>query len=267
MLKYPCLVLDHDDTVVMSESTVNYPCFLLVLDRFRPGEFLDADTFTRECFDPGFAEMLVERYKFTEQELRDEFQMWLEYLRTHMPPLFPGIRELVLEQKRRGGKVCVVSHSGHENILRDYREQIGVEPDMVFSWDDPKHERKPNPYPLQKIMETYGFQPGEMLMVDDLKPGRDMAVAAGVEIAYAGWCRQNVPEIGDIMRTWCDYSFDTVGELYRFLFGESIAKTPRLRIRAFVPEDADDLQAILGDAETMQFSEPPCDLEREAWMK
>ena len=24
MLKYPCLVLDHDDTVVQSEATVNY---------------------------------------------------------------------------------------------------------------------------------------------------------------------------------------------------------------------------------------------------
>ena len=27
MLKYPCLVLDHDDTVVQSEATVNYPFF------------------------------------------------------------------------------------------------------------------------------------------------------------------------------------------------------------------------------------------------
>ena len=31
MLKYPCLVLDHDDTVVASEATVNYPCFVEVL--------------------------------------------------------------------------------------------------------------------------------------------------------------------------------------------------------------------------------------------
>ena len=28
MLKYPCLVLDHDDTVVQSEATVNYPFFV-----------------------------------------------------------------------------------------------------------------------------------------------------------------------------------------------------------------------------------------------
>ena len=28
MLKFPCLVLDHDDTVVQSEATVNYPFFV-----------------------------------------------------------------------------------------------------------------------------------------------------------------------------------------------------------------------------------------------
>ena len=31
MLKYPCLVLDHDDTVVQSEATVNYPFFLSLI--------------------------------------------------------------------------------------------------------------------------------------------------------------------------------------------------------------------------------------------
>ena len=37
MLKYPCLVLDHDDTVVQSEATINYPFFCYILNRFRPG--------------------------------------------------------------------------------------------------------------------------------------------------------------------------------------------------------------------------------------
>ena len=38
--------------------------------------------------------------------------------------------------------------------------------------------------------------------------------------------------------------------------------TPRLIIRSFVPEDAADLQEILGDAKTMEYSEPPYDLEK-----
>ena len=38
--------------------------------------------------------------------------------------------------------------------------------------------------------------------------------------------------------------------------------TPRLTIRNFIPEDAADLQEILGDAQTMEYSEPPYDLEK-----
>ena len=37
MLKYPCLILDHDDTVVQSEATVNYPFFVDFLKEYRPG--------------------------------------------------------------------------------------------------------------------------------------------------------------------------------------------------------------------------------------
>ncbi len=37
MLNYRCLVLDHDDTVVRSEETVNYPSFLEALKVPRPG--------------------------------------------------------------------------------------------------------------------------------------------------------------------------------------------------------------------------------------
>ena len=32
MLKYPCLVLDHDDTVVQTMRTLSYPCFCLELE-------------------------------------------------------------------------------------------------------------------------------------------------------------------------------------------------------------------------------------------
>ena len=38
MLKFPCLILDHDDTVVQSEATVNYPFCCYILDQFRPGQ-------------------------------------------------------------------------------------------------------------------------------------------------------------------------------------------------------------------------------------
>lgn len=41
-----------------------------------------------------------------------------------------------------------------------------------------------------------------------------------------------------------------------------LLETPRLVIRRFIPGDLNDLFEILGDAETMQFSEPPYDLAK-----
>lgn len=220
-MKYKCLVLDHDDTVVASEATVNYPCFVEVLKRFRPGETMDLNNFTRWCFSHGFSDFLREKYNFTDQELKEEFQMWLDYARTRIPPAYEGIRELVLEQKKQGGYVCVVSHSGRYNILRDYREHFGIEPDRIFCWEDPAEQRKPHPYPLVKIMEEFSLEPSDLLMVDDLKPGYEMSQAAGVDFAYAAWGRQNVPEITAFMKKYCDFSFETVEELYQFQFCDS----------------------------------------------
>ena len=39
-------------------------------------------------------------------------------------------------------------------------------------------------------------------------------------------------------------------------------QTARLTIRNFIPEDAADLYEILGDAQTMQYCEPPYDLAK-----
>ena len=54
-------------------------------------------------------------------------------------------------------------------------------------------------------------------MVDDLKPGYDMAKAAGVDIAAAAWAH-NVPEIASFMRENCEYFCVTPEDLRKILF-------------------------------------------------
>ncbi len=218
MLKFPCLVLDHDDTVVKSEVTVNYPCFLKALEKFRPGETMGYQEFVSWCFRCEFTEFLRIKYGFTDAELFEEYTMWQAYSKTHIPPAYEGIREIILEQKRRGGLVCVASLSSKENILRDYRTHIGIEPDMIFSCDDPRDQRKPGTYPLQKIMQHYSLSPAELLMVDDLKTGYEMASAAGVPIAFAAWSRLQNPDVLEQMERLCDFSFRSTEELSNFLF-------------------------------------------------
>ncbi len=218
MLKYPCLVLDHDDTVVQSEATVNYPFFCYILDQYRPGTKISLSQYTEGCFHLGFADMCRQWYGFTEQELVEEYAGWQEYIQDHIPAPFPGIAQILRRQKQEGGLICVVSHSCIQNITRDYQTHFGLLPDAIYGWDLPEHQRKPSAYPLEQIMKTYHLRPAQLLVVDDMKPAWEMARKVQVPIAFAGWGRRDCPELSQEMTSLCDFSFSTVQELENFLF-------------------------------------------------
>ena len=55
-------------------------------------------------------------------------------------------------------------------------------------------------------------------MVDDLKPGLDMARDAGIDFAAAGWAYE-LPEIQSYMKKHSDYYLETVKELENVVFG------------------------------------------------
>lgn len=218
MLRYPCLILDHDDTVVQSESKINYPFFCQILDDFRPGETMTLQEYIEGCYDPGFATMCRQRFQFTDQELKDEYRGWMDFIRIHIPPPYPGIERIIHRQKQEGGMLFVVSHSSVENITRDYDKHFGIQPDEIFGWDYPEHQRKPNPYPLHQIMDKYGFKPEQMLVIDDMKPAWVMCQAAGVPIGFAAWSKEYVPQIKAEMTALCDFTFNSTQELEDFLF-------------------------------------------------
>lgn len=218
MLRYPCLVLDHDDTVVQSEKTIGYPFFCKILDEYRPGEKISLEDYVRDCHNYGFANMCRRRWQFTEQEQHDEYMLWMEYVRTNIPDPFPGIGNVIRRQQELGGMVCVVSHSSVENITRDYAVHFNAKPDAIYGWDYPEHQRKPNPYPLLDIMERYGYASEDLLVVDDMKLAWMMANPVGVKVAFAAWGKVDFPELAQEMRDICDYSFDSTEDLEIFLF-------------------------------------------------
>ena len=218
MVKVPCLVLDHDDTVVQSESTINYPYFCYILDQFRPGEKISLDEYISSCFHLGFAQLCRERYHFTDQEMQAEFDGCKAYIRDHIPAPFPGIDRVIHKQKESGGLVCVVSHSAEETILRDYKVHFGIEPDCIFGWDLPAEQRKPHAYPLRQIMRRYDLEPQQLLVVDDMKPAWEMARKVNVPVAFAKWGKINCPDICREMEAICDYSFETTEDLEKYLF-------------------------------------------------
>lgn len=218
MLKFPCLVLDHDDTVVQSMKTLSYPFFCEVLERFRPGKTITLADYVRDCHNMGFAELCRYRFQFTAEETHEEHDLWMDYIRAHIPAPYPGIARIIQRQKESGGLVCVVSHSSYENISRDYRTHFGIQPDAIYGWDLPQEQRKPSSYPLLDIMRKYNFTSDDLLVVDDMKLAWKMAQPIGVKIAYAGWSGMGVPEVEKEMTALCDFSFHSTEELENFLF-------------------------------------------------
>ncbi len=218
-MKYRCLVFDHDDTVVNSTATIHHPCFEAYLREFFPGRSCSLEEYFLKNFHPGFIPMCKEEYGLSDADLEIEYRYWQDYVRSRIPQAYPGLRELMERHRAQGGLLTVISHSTAWNIRRDYKANGLPEPDLVFGWEQPPERRKPNPWPLEEILRRFELAPSEVLMIDDLKPGYDMARAVGVDFAAVGWAN-DIPQIESFMRQNCRLYFKTVAELAAFLEGD-----------------------------------------------
>jgi phosphoglycolate phosphatase/pyrophosphatase PpaX len=218
-MKYKCLVLDHDDTVVDSTRTVHFPCFVEYLEKYYPhfSKNYTLESYLVKNFHPGISELLTDEIGLGKAELEHEVNYWANYCKSHIPTAFSGIGELISDFKAAGGTVVIDSHSLSEYIKRDFSENALPTPDFIYGWDIPSEQRKPSPYTLFDIMKRYGFKPTEILVVDDLKPGYDMARGVGVDFAAAGWA-YDVKEIREFMKQNCDFYLEKIEDLRRLLF-------------------------------------------------
>lgn len=216
-MKYRCLVLDHDDTVVKSTPDIHYPSFVEALKSLRPDmETLSLEEFVSYCFNPGFSELCKYILKFNIDEQKYQYEIWKSYTKTKVPDFYPGFPELIKEYKKLGGIICVVSHSESEQIVRDYMLNCNLTPDLIFGWELEEQQRKPNPYPIIEIMKRFNLESHDILVVDDLKPGLDMARSCNTTFAGAGWSHV-IPEIKNYMKIHSDYYFSTIASFKNFV--------------------------------------------------
>ena len=112
----------------------------------------------------------------------------------------------------------------HPGFIPMCKEEYGLsDADLEIEyryWQDYVRSRIPQAYPgLRELMERHRAQGSEVLMIDDLKPGYDMARAVGVDFAAVGWAN-DIPQIESFMRQNCRLYFKTVAELAAFLEGD-----------------------------------------------
>ena len=115
------------------------------------------------------------------------------------------IREMTLSDLPELNRIC--------------RENGLPEPDLIFGWDVPPEQRKPNAYPLREIMRQLTLPPSALLMVDDLRHGYTMAKSCGVAFAAAGWAYALAP-IETFMRAHCDVYLPSVAALAQYVLPE-----------------------------------------------
>ena len=212
MPRYKCLVLDHDDTVVRSTPAVNYPAFVHSLKLLRPEMDISLEQFLLYNYEPGLQAFCHELLGYDDTEMQVQHDCWREFSDRGAPDAYEGFDRLLPRFREQGGVICVVTHSSSDYVVRDYTRCFGLAPDLVFDWDLPPEQRKPEPWPLEEIMRRYSLRPSDLLVVDDLKPGCDMAHRCGVAFAYAGWSL-TVPRLHELMTGVGEYSFKSVDEM------------------------------------------------------
>ncbi|MBN1648283.1 MAG: HAD family hydrolase [Spirochaetales bacterium] len=217
-LKYKILFLDHDDTSVKSTPDIHYPAHVEIMQTLRPGQpVTDIDTWFLKNFDPGIIGFLRDELHFSDEEMALEMEIWRKYTGSLTPEFFPGFPELLEQYQSAGGLVCVVSHSEAEHIESFYEKSIHLKPDAIYGWEHEAEKRKPSPWPVLDYLKKTGLNASEGLVVDDLKPGLEMARAAGADFCAAGW-GHHVPQIEHYMRRHADYFALTVDDLQWILF-------------------------------------------------
>ena len=102
-MKYRCLVLDHDDTVVDSTASIHHPCFQEFLNLIRPGKKISLEEYFSKNFGQNFLDFCRSEYGFTDEVVQDACNRTL--LATSRPS-FEYADKILTEWHRQG-----VSHS------------------------------------------------------------------------------------------------------------------------------------------------------------
>jgi phosphoglycolate phosphatase/pyrophosphatase PpaX len=214
--KYDCLVLDHDDTNVDSTAHIHHPIYLELMAEMRPEITpLDLDGFIEINMNGGVKPHYMNDLKFTNQEWEYAFKLWKEHpQRQIIPTFYEGIIDVINDFRNDGGLITVVSHSNAEAIAMHFQHYNIQQPDRIIGATNNSNHNKPHAWPLEQIMQQYNLQPNQLVVVDDLAPGIEMAEKVGVDTIAAGWGHKNPTSFNER----CTFYAPTVKDLRDIIF-------------------------------------------------
>ena len=120
-------------------------------------------------------------------EMVETYRNYQRHIYKDAITMFPGTKEAILELKRRGCKVAIVTSRLWSSTTQGlYKFDIAELFDAVVSAEDTT-AHKPDPTPCLLCLEKLGMKPEDALMVGDSKFDILCARNAGVESCLVSW--------------------------------------------------------------------------------
>lgn len=142
-------------------------------------------------------------------------QLWSCYMKelAHTMRLFDGIRELIVELKKKGVELGIITSKNRNEYHHDFIP-FGLDScfDTVITVED-SIAPKPSAEPMLAYLGKTGASPRDVLYIGDTIYDSECAAGAGVDFGLAVWKCHSTEQID------ATYHFATPGDVLDILFG------------------------------------------------
>jgi len=215
MGRLKCVIFDMDGTLTQTNRLI-FDSFNYIALKYEGKKYSEPEI--TAMFGPpeeGALLNIVGREKIV-QAMKE----YLEFYGAHhneLARLYPGIKEVVIDLKKRGIHVALFTGKGIDttSITMD---KFGLTPyfDYVVTGSDVTNH-KPSAEGIRKIMNHFRLQADEVLMVGDGVPDVKASHEAGVKIAAVLWDSYGKEKV---LQMKTDYMFHDVREFSEWLRGQ-----------------------------------------------
>lgn len=217
-MKFKCLVLDYDNTLVATVPELQYPALKYAYEANGFSGCPDLKDYLAIDFEVGIREYIKTDHPDVWEKMTNDF---INHIFSSRSPPYEGLKDILFKFAQAGGELFVASNSDVA-IIESFWHYNGLpEISGIFGWNMGREYRKPNSKSLEDILKITKFEKKNVLVLDDRESGVEMAKSLGIRSAVAGWGL--VYEKGfEWMKnnSGADYFLSEVSELETLLFGD-----------------------------------------------
>lgn len=178
-MKTICAVIFDYDGVIANTLEDNYHSWKYALSQ--NGIIVSREEFlSYEGLRPlELAEAICQQYRLSKENAPDIVSAKEDYFIKHCsPPIYKGVRELLIKLKKYGQKIGLVTVGSKLRIYETTPQYILSLFDIIVTGNDIK-KPKPDPEAYQKAIRSLDIKPSEAIVIEDTNLGITSAKSAG----------------------------------------------------------------------------------------